>query len=169
MRKKGFSLIELLVVIAITAVLLLIGIVNYLGARSRARDSRRKTEMKSVKDALRMYYNDYQKYPPAGVNCGSGKVNYISGCKADGATCCPCDAALALEFAASGSGCDVVYMKKFPSELGTSMYYYQVANGDDFRLKVPLENRSDPDIATSKARCPSLYCAGIADYCVCAD
>ncbi len=95
--------------------------------------------------------------------------NVVKGCKADGKSACPCSSA--LDFAAGGAGCDVTYMKKFPSEFGTGMYYYQLDNGNDFRLTKTLENASDPDIATSQSRCPSVgsaNCTGVT-YCVCGD
>ncbi len=165
---RGFSLIELLVVIGIVAMLISVTIPNLLGARQRAKDAKRKAETNQLKSALRLYYNDYNKYPAA-VSVGIGKLNYIAGCAATGAGNCPCSST--LDFAAGGAGCDNIYMKKFPSELGSSMYYYQRSSGDDFCLKVPLDNPSDPEIASSQSRCASV-CTGVysgSDYVVCAD
>jgi general secretion pathway protein G len=166
--KKGFTLIELLVVIAIIATILGMAIPNYLGARERARDTKRKGEMSQLKSALRLYYNDYQVYP-ANFNGGIGKINYIQGCGASGTGNCPCSAT--VEFAGGGTGCDITYMKKFPTELGSSMYYYRISSGDDFCLKVPLDNASDGDIAASQSRCAGA-CAGLysaSDYVTCSD
>jgi general secretion pathway protein G len=173
--KKGFTLIELLVVIAIIATILGVALPNFLGARERARDTKRKAEINQLKSALRLYYNDYQSYP-LNFNGGTGKLNYIQGCGAAGDGNCPCSAL--VDFAAGGAGCDFIYMKKFPSELGSSMFYYEVPSdvGDDFCLKVPLDNASDSDIAASQARCgvgiPGGACYQLAsgpDYAVCAD
>lgn len=167
--KKGFSLIELLVVIGIIATLVALSLPNFVGARERARDAKRKAEMAQLRTALRLYYNDYAQYPAA-YSGGIGRLNYIAGCGANGTGNCPCSAT--LDFAAGGVGCDSIYMKKFPSELGTSMYYYRAASGNDFCLKDNLENKSDGDIATSQAHCASV-CAGFgvgtSDYTVCAD
>lgn len=168
--KKGFTLIELLVVIAIIATILGVALPNFLGARERARDTKRKAEMSQLKSALRLYYNDYQSYP-ANFNGGVGKINYIQGCGATGTGNCPCSTT--LDFAAGGAGCDITYMKKFPSEFGSSMYYYEIPDlvGNDFCLKVPLDNASDGDIAASQARCASA-CTGLysaTDYVVCSD
>lgn len=167
--KKGFTLIELLVVIAIIATILGLALPNFLGARERARDTKRKAEIGQLKSALRLYYNDYQRYPN-NFNGGIGKLNYIAGCGATGTGNCPCSAT--LDFAA-GTTCNIIYMKKFPSEFGSSMYYYEVPDtvGRDFCLKVPLDNASDADIAASQARCASV-CTGLyssTDYVVCAD
>lgn len=173
--KKAFSLIELIVVIAITAVLLAIALPNFLSARERARDSKRKEEMLQLKNALRMYYTDFQVYPTAGGNCdGSISRNYIVGCGADHISCCPCDASGGIGFAVGTAldTCQTVYMKKFPDELGSRIYYYPAATTDDFCLKVALENPADPDIASSQTRCTAA-CSGanlkVTDYAVCAD
>lgn len=166
-KKKGFSLIELLVAIAVIATVIGLALPNFLGARSRARDTRRKGELNQLKTALQLYYNDYKIFPPAG-NGGVGKINYIAGCGTDGDTLCP--ATCSVDFAAGGTGCDTVYMTKFPGELGSSMYYYQINSGDDFCLKGSLENSSDSDIAVSWSRC-ATKCSGLSgtDYAVCSE
>jgi prepilin-type N-terminal cleavage/methylation domain-containing protein len=164
--KYGFSLIELLVAIAVIATIIGLALPNFLGARARARDARRKAELNQLKTALQLYYNDYKIYPPAAN--GPGKVNYVAGCGADGDTLCP--AACSVDFAAGGTGCDTVYMTKFPAELGSIMFYYQTNSGADFCLKGSLENASDSDIATSWTRCASK-CTGLSgtDYAVCSE
>jgi len=169
-RQDGFSLIELLVVIAITAVLLAVALPNLLSTRERARDARLKQEMNEMKNALRLYYNDFQRYPPAG-NCG-GNFNGISGCGLTHLECCP-TAGCSVDFSV-GDNCSVIYMKKFPSNfLGASIkIQYATSDTDSFCLATFLENAGDPDIATSKARCVSQCpnrCTGPTDYCVCAD
>ncbi len=175
--KKGFTLIELLVVIAIIATILGVALPNFLGARERARDTKRKAEMSQLKSALRLYYNDYQKYPN-NFSGGQGKFNYIAGCGASGGDTCPGGSTCStLDFAAGGTGCDIVYMKKFPSELGSNMYYFETPEGvgNDFCLKVTLDNKSDAEIAVSQTRCASACnaasaaCTGSQAYCVCSD
>ena len=52
---QGFSLLELLVVIAIIAVILAVAVANFVGARQRARDVRKKAELTQLKSALRLY------------------------------------------------------------------------------------------------------------------
>src|SRR3990167_2876055 len=93
--KKGFSLIELLVVISIIAVISAVGMTNFLGARERARDARRKQELVQLRNALRLYYNDYRGYP------ATDSDTYIMGCGVDGDTTCP-GACSGGQFAAGG-------------------------------------------------------------------
>lgn len=171
--KKGFSLIELLVVIAITAVLTAIALPNFLSARERARDAKRKQEMDEMKNSLRLYYNDHQTYP---LNeSASGKLNYIKGCGLNGDEMCPCTSDEQNADFAVGVDCVTVYMKRFPSEFGSRIFYTQTEAGNDFCLKSSLENAGDPDIATSRCRCATacgvINCATAVgtDYYVCAD
>lgn len=165
---SGFTLIELLVVIAIIALMVGLALPNFVGSRERARDSKRKQELRQMKTALRLYYNDYQGYP---ADSGGPLYNQIKGCGPSGAATCPYSGC-GVDFSAGGTdGCVTTYMKKFPSEFGTRIYYYQLSSGADFLLKVALENVSDPDMATSRATCPgsgSKTC-GTSDFCVCGD
>jgi len=168
-KPYGFSLIELLVAIAVIATIIGLALPNFLGARTRARDARRKGELSQLKTAVQLYYNDYKVFPPAAN--GTGVTNYIAGCGTDGETLCP--AGCSVDFAAGATtGCDTVYMTNFPGELGTGMSYY--SSSADFCIKVSLENVSDGDITSSQGRC-SAACvrAGSvlsgADYAVCSE
>jgi len=79
MKKDGFSLIELLVVISIIAVLAAVLMMNLVGARERARDSQKIQDLNNLKNALRMYYNDNQKYPDnEAAIVGVGFTGYMS-------------------------------------------------------------------------------------------
>ncbi len=65
-NKKGFTLIELLVVIAIIGILSAIGLVSLNGAREKARDAQRKSDLSSIRTALTLYYDDNNSQYPAG-------------------------------------------------------------------------------------------------------
>lgn len=163
--KTGFTLIEILVVIAIVAVIIGLAVPNYLGARQRARDMRRKAELVQMKNALRLYYNDYQEYPDATAD------NLIKGCGAAGTATCNAGSA----FAAGAAGSETVYMRilppAYPDEYLYSRNPAKPTDTDDFLLKVTLDNASDTDIAASQARCGVTGLAGITSqhYVVCAD
>ncbi len=62
MNKKGFTLIELLVVIAIIGILSSIVLVSLGGARSKARDARRQSDIRQIGTAMEMYYSDSEAY-----------------------------------------------------------------------------------------------------------
>lgn len=70
-NRKAFTLVELLVVISIIATLTAILLPNFMGARDRATDSQRKQDLVAMKNALRLFYNETQNYPPTGTNLGT--------------------------------------------------------------------------------------------------
>jgi len=71
-RKLGFTLIELLVSISIIATLTAILLPNFMGARERAMDSQKISDLNAIKNALRMYYNENQAYPTGTSLAGLG-------------------------------------------------------------------------------------------------
>ena len=70
--QKGFTLIEILVVVSIIGILAAMLLANMVGIRERAADTRAKNNINQLKNALRLYYNDNQRYPIGNnVNCRS--------------------------------------------------------------------------------------------------
>lgn len=64
--KKGFTLIELLVVIAIIGILIAVGSIGYSRAVALSRDSRRKTDLEQLRQALETYRSETASYPATG-------------------------------------------------------------------------------------------------------
>ena len=62
-RNKGFTLIELLVVISIIGLLASIVLLALGTARSKARDVRRRADLRQVNTALALYYDANGAYP----------------------------------------------------------------------------------------------------------
>lgn len=61
-KKKGFTLLELLVVISIIGILIALGTVSYSAAQKKARDSKRRGDMKSLQNAMEQYSAQNNRY-----------------------------------------------------------------------------------------------------------
>lgn len=60
--KKGFTLVELLVAISIIAILSTIGLITFSGIQSKARDSARKNNLRTLATALEIYFQKNSHY-----------------------------------------------------------------------------------------------------------
>lgn len=69
--KKGFTLIEILVALSIIALMATIATFGVQGARSAARDAKRKTDLQTIKGALELFYSDCGYYPVPVVSTNS--------------------------------------------------------------------------------------------------
>lgn len=63
MIKKGFTLIELLVVATIIATLIGVASVSFIRATKASRDTRRKTDLEQIRQALETYRSENGSYP----------------------------------------------------------------------------------------------------------
>ena len=132
-KSFGFTLIELLVVISIIGILVTIAGVSYTNAQRKARDTKRKNDLKSVQQALALYFEQNGKYPDAS---GGGIIT----CNAGGDT--------ANIFWGSEFICNsTTYMKQLPQD--PSGYYYDSAGTppDRYDISAKLENTNDPEMA----------------------
>ncbi|OGM03933.1 hypothetical protein A3E15_00330 [Candidatus Woesebacteria bacterium RIFCSPHIGHO2_12_FULL_42_9] len=144
----AFTLIELLVVISIIGLLATLLVANFNAARARARDAQRKSDVRNIQTALRLYYNDTKRYPceetpgtpsrirACSVNANCGAVNV---CSWDGSW-------------AIGS---ITYMTKLPGDPSTSRppYRYNQIDNDNYTLEACLENESDDDCQGNASWC----------------
>ena len=62
-KQEGFTLLELLIVIVIIGILALLIVPNVLSAPKKSRDTKRKTDLRAVKQSLEEYYVDNSVYP----------------------------------------------------------------------------------------------------------
>lgn len=128
MNRKGFTLIELLVVIAIIGILASMVVVALGGARAKARDAARKSDLSQIKNALELYYADQDPESYVVTTAKetiNGTTDTLSAALLDG------------------------YMKSVPADprnTGNYVYTYESLNsGADFELTATLENTKDPD------------------------
>lgn len=126
--KKSFTLIELLVVIAIIGMLSALFLPNFMGARERARDTQRKSDLKQIQKAFELYKQDQNPpaYPtsmPTANNCWSSGVNCTGN----------------------------IYMNKVPTDPSPNRQYYLSTNNSTltYTLCACLENNSDPDAVSN--------------------
>lgn len=154
--KKGFTLIELLIVITIIAILVGAGTVSWTNAQIKGRDSRRKTDLKAVQQAVELYFQANGKYPSS--SSGLIKCN-VTG---DSST---------IAWATGVFSCEpedqneTIYMQKLPGDptvQSSNGYYYTSSSPyTTYVLSADLENEADPD----KTNLPCTPQSG-RNYCV---
>lgn len=128
-NKKGVTLVELLVVIAVMGVLAGVGfsILNPAGQQNKARDARRKGDLRQIQNALEMYRADNKLYPTTGnfPACGLALSNYM--------TSVPCD------------------------PTGSSVSYNYTSDGVTYTLYGCLQNTADTEKDSTNVCSPVTY------------
>lgn len=147
-RRNGFTLIELLVVISIISLLSSVLFAAVNSGRVKARDARRKADLKQIQTALALYYDAYGTYPPARpqTSCGGTDPAWAS----SNGTCGGQWLTANANFYA--------FMPSVPTDPtnqginagwgdGNNVYSYDpsLANYQDYELMTQLEHPSDPD------------------------
>ena len=78
---KGFTLIEMMVVVAIIGILSSIIVLSLTGAKGKARDARRVSDLGQLQLALELYFDRCNMYPQpdsaGGVGQGNGQCNKL--------------------------------------------------------------------------------------------
>lgn len=153
--QPGFTLIELLIVISIIGILAGLLFINFGGVRERGRDAARKNDLRQLKTALRLYYNDYQRYPFSSTGAPSYAIRACN--KSAGADPDDPDPAnfSVCQWGATFTD-DVQYMElpQDPLNTGDYVYRYEMTNdGESFNLCALLENTSDSQAQESRESC----------------
>ena len=79
--RRGFTLIELLITTTIIALVSVAGMTSYSLVRGKARDARRVSDVRTIYNAVELYFEQHGSYPPApsgGLVIGSDEAKMIS-------------------------------------------------------------------------------------------
>lgn len=136
----GFTLIEMLVVMVVIGILATISLIAVQGVRESARNSRRKSDLETVRKVLEFYRADCNHYP-TGLSFGGRLVgdNSTSACPRTN-----------------------VYAQELPQDTlapGRRYYYRRISNFD-YVLCAALEDEGDTSAASSAGcgSCGSARC-----------
>ena len=151
---RGFSLIEMLVVITIISILLASGTYSYTSSQKKGRDGRRKAELKSVQQALEIYYQQNGQYPDQSAGAIKCKTATDTTVIAWGSS-----------FSCTDSTGTVSYLDKLPKEIkGTTHgeYYYEYSTSGGtiigYTIFAVLENPNDPEYKGGSNYTTALAC-----------
>jgi len=129
-NEDGFTLIELLVVIGIITMITALLFPNFMGARQRARDAQRKSDLSQIQKAMELFKLDQK--PPVYPTTGAFPASLCGQCWSSAADC-------------GGN----IYMHKFPCDPGSSVptpyIYARDTDTLKYTLSACLENAADPD------------------------
>ena len=157
LNKKGFTLVELLVVIAMIGILTTAAmmLINPSFQLQKARDSKRKSDIKLMQSALELFRSEQGIYPTS-LNSSSSLVNCIG----------------SSSFTSDTSGnCNIsatVYLQTVPTDPKTNTNYYYCASGESgcaalsggYVIYSCLENASDTSSKLSGSTTPIAPIAG---------
>ncbi len=131
-NKTGFTLVELLVVISIIGILTIITASAFVESQKKSRDAARKANLKSLADAVSLYYADQGSFPTQ--DFFSPGINYL------------------IRNSGELSAGENIYMKKVPhddkADTDPDHQQFKYVTGPDrksFRLYANLENDQDID------------------------
>jgi len=133
-NRRGFTLIEILIAFSILVLLALLGFMAWQNQAAKARDARRKADIKRLNIAFEDYYGDKDCYPAADIlqNCGGGQLRpYLD-------QPLPCDPLTHTPYC-------YIYDSTAPA-------------CQEFRILASLENASDPDIGKLGCAGTTAFC-----------
>ena len=125
-QQKGFTLVELLVVIGVIGLLSTLAIIALGSARTKARDAKRISDVKDVRNALELYFADYGNYPVMadGVVFGSASASCLDNSTQGWAPTC-----------------EDPYLATVQADPGKYRYIYRSADGESYTIQITLESQ----------------------------
>jgi type II secretion system protein G len=153
-KEGGFTLIELLVVVAIVGLLATVATIAISGASKKARDNKRRADLRTMQKALDMYFQENGAYPTtAGAWWGacsvfgnhdvSGPNGFIPNLAPTYIGKLPVDPHPAVHTELNGA-----------CTLGHSCYIYN-SNGTDYKLMADCDLESGPPTASDPMADPA--------------
>lgn len=154
-RSRGFTLVELLVVIALAGIIATIGLTQLGGARAKAHDAQRKSDLDQISRALLLYHDDTGTYPdnrndngPGSYECGNPSIAggvFLSALDQDYLTRVPLD-----PVASAAQPCS---------------YRYKKMSDTAYQLVANLESKTASRLCTSSG----TFCNSADDRCWCVE
>lgn len=135
-NKKGFTLIELLVVIAIIGLLSSLAVVSLNNAREKARDARRKSDLKQISTAMELYYSEVEAYPTNGAACNAGTGAMATADTAGLENMC-CGAGNPVVYTTPNP--DVIFLNAIPCDPGATTEYIYEGTTDTYCIQATIE------------------------------
>lgn len=147
-RKHAFTLIELLIAITIIAILIGVGTVSWTKSQEKARDGKRKSDLKTIQQALEDYFRVNLYYPAAPATS--------TWCKVINSSTTP----------AAKDALVPAYLQQLPTDPSAGNqsdtsgdYLYKKLDRNKYELYAKLESQTDPDRTG-----PDSPCAGYSGY-----
>lgn len=169
--QRGYTLIEMLIVVSIIALLSGAILASVRQGRIKARDAKRKSDLRQIQTALALYYDTYGNYPvtddgsaPGGKGKGKGKQknNKKKGTTAwqfstDSDFWIGCNECFGdeepdsiKEFLRARVPYDPVNNAPDPRQQGNYSYGYYSLTGEDYDLVAQLEDPGDNQICAQR-------------------
>ncbi len=161
--KRAFTLIELLVVIAIIGLLSTIAVVVMDKSRIAARDVKRKSDLRQIKLALDLYYDDNGHFPVVASPWACSATTDLDTCS----NARWLSLQTMLQTYITVLPADPINKNiTDPTFQGNFTYaYYSNASGSKYDLIANLENTSDPDRCASRGYRDNVYLDGSYYFC----
>lgn len=156
--KRGFTLIELLVVIAIIGILTTMVTASFFTAQRKARDAKRKTDLKAVQQALELHFQSEGRYPTSSGGTITCVVSGFANLWGNDVFQCP---------RPTDPTPGPIFMQQLPQDpvyQSTTGYFYNATGNFTYTLSAKLENTNDQDIPP-QATLPCTPQSG-RNYCV---
>ena len=166
--KLGFTLIELLVVMTIIAILIAAVSASFTNAQMKSRDGKRKSDLKSVQQALEIYMQRNGKYPDTSVGKIRCNTQEWNGTDWDDVDTREIEWGAEFFCDSTSSGNPITYSQQLPKDPSgitdyndRQSYFYDSTSPFSYSISASLENSNDPDI-------PNIPCSpmGTRNYCV---